>query len=85
MSSESKTVEEIPEHIKLDEPPEGVYAFMESKDTEPPTVRPPPYKYVKEKCIDDPNPIKSTNNFCGNLNTGKIPINPMSPEDPYPL
>jgi hypothetical protein len=61
------------------ETPEGYYAFIQSPSSFPPTVRPPPYQSLNVNCPDYQNtkPYVSPNNLCGDLNKGKIPINPM--------
>ncbi|XP_044746839.1 uncharacterized protein LOC123308300 [Coccinella septempunctata] len=62
-----------------EEPPEGYYAFVESPNAEPPTVRPPPYTFANVDCREDSDktPHMSHNNLCGDLNKGFIPRNPM--------
>ncbi|XP_045483139.1 uncharacterized protein LOC123688595 [Harmonia axyridis] len=73
-----------------EEPPEGYYAFVESPNAEPPTVRPPPYNFASVDCREDSDktPHMSHNNLCGDLNKGFIPRNPMGQNilgSPYPF
>lgn len=73
-----------------EEPPEGYYAFVESPNAEPPTVRPPPYTFANVDCRQDTDktPHMSHNNLCGDLNKGFIPRNPMGQNtlgSAYPL
>lgn len=76
-----------------DEPPEGYYAFIESPNAIPPKVRLPPYTHTDDECYYaereniDGNDV-SLYNFCGDLNKGIIPRNPMKQSvygEPYPL
>lgn len=79
--------------VIADEPPEGYYAFIESPNAIPPRVRPPPYTNTDEECYYaereniDGNDV-SLYNFCGDLNKGIIPRNPMKQSvygEPYPF
>ncbi|XP_055918251.1 uncharacterized protein LOC129950361 [Eupeodes corollae] len=75
---------------EYEEPPEGYYAFVESPNSVPPKVRPPPYTHVNVDCTDAPNKKSSVtvNNICGDLNKGEIPRNPLQQNvlgEPYPF
>lgn len=66
------------------------YAFLESRFAVPPKVKPPPYFEIDEECIMEEMNLNdvSINNFCGDLNAGTIPKNPMGQQihgEPYPL
>ncbi|CAD6998498.1 uncharacterized protein LOC101456817 isoform X1 [Ceratitis capitata] len=74
-----------------EEPPEGYYAFVESPNSVPPKVRPPPYTHVSADCKNvggNKKAAVSVNNICGDLNKGQIPQNPMRQNvlgEPYPF
>lgn len=61
--------------------PEGYYAFEEAPGKTPPKVRKPPYLQSKIPCKGaletDEEAKQSLNNLCGDLNEGRLPLNPM--------
>uniref|UniRef100_A0A336MFX5 CSON000834 protein n=1 Tax=Culicoides sonorensis TaxID=179676 RepID=A0A336MFX5_CULSO len=76
------------EILDANETPEGYYAFIESRNAIPPKVRQPPYVQIPEDCPQADSKDVSIYNFCGDLNVGTIPKNPMNQSvlgEPYPF
>ncbi|XP_043242725.1 uncharacterized protein LOC122392187 [Amphibalanus amphitrite] len=64
-------------------PPDGYYLFDTAPFKTPPKVRKPPYAQTSKPCpgLDSPKEdMRLSETLCGDLQTGKLPKNPIQPE-----